>query len=726
LGRLWVNLRFVRLRSILATFLGSFLLFLLEPMVAKALLPRFGGSSLVWNGSLLFFQALLLAGYAYAHVAVRRLGLARGVRLHFVVLGLAVVGLALFAGPWLWAERPVSDFPIGDLLLTLFLTTALPFFTLSAGTPLIQRWFGASGDPAAGDPYFLYAASNLGSFVGLIAYPVLVEPLLGLQAQRYAFAAGVLVYALVLLTSAGPALRAAPTVEADVDWRVPPRLALRWVLLAAAPSALLLAITSELTKNVAPIPLLWVLPLGLYLVTFIIAFSMKKQAGLERYVGYALPIVLFPAAAFLVAPSQLLAVSLVITLLTFFVLTLACHLELARQRPEPRLLTAFYLWLSVGGALGGLFVALVAPVVFQDLTELPIALFGCTALYAWSNTMGPQFKWKWLDVVWPLATLGLFLVFRLWVTKHPNEWNWLFVIMFAFLGASLRPVRFSLTFGAFLLGNQIVDWPGPLVLEQKRNYYGQHTVARNREDTWHDLSNGTTLHGAQCVAPGFERVPHTYYAERGPCGQALIPTLKSRPNATIGVVGLGSGTVAAYGRAGDTIRFFELNPAIKRMAYDRKLFTYVTDSAADVDVKLGDARLSLESEPDGKFDVIVLDAFSSDSIPVHLLTVEALELYKRKLKPNGLLMVHTSNRFLRLARVVVATGAKAGFVADVGNDYSSEHIFVRASTSWVALARDISVLKPIEGDEYHRVSPLADAPVWTDDYSNVFSILKWR
>jgi hypothetical protein len=730
----WVILLSVRLRSILATFLGSFLLFLLEPMVAKALLPRFGGSSLVWNGSLLFFQGLLLAGYAYAHIGVRRLGLQKGAKTHFMVLGLAVVGLVLFVGPWLWKEKAVSGFPIGDLLLTLFLTTALPFFVLSAGTPLIQRWFGASDDPQASDPYFLYAASNFGSLIGLLSYPALLEPAMGLQTQRLGFGIGLLLYVGVLATCVKPALAAkADEHEIAPELHVAPKLALKWAALAAAPSALLLAVTSDLTKNVAPIPLLWVLPLGLYLITFIIAFSGRKVTFWEKFTRYGLPIILFPSAVMVAVPSSSLILGLSVSLLTFFVLTLACHLELARQRPEPKFLTAFYLWLSVGGALGGLCVALIAPVLFSDLTELPLALFACAAFYAWSSRER-DFRWKWMDLVWPVVavvalvwvrqgTVGIWLHWSLEVaTTH--RYDWIYLVLLLFLFSSLRTVRFALTFGAFLLSNVIVDQGADTVLEVSRNYYGSHTVKSYSKDTWHMLVNGSTIHGAQCMLPDQRREPMTYYTKTGPVGQALLPTEKAYPQLQIGAVGLGSGTISAYGRAGDTIEFFELNPAIKRMAYDRKLFTYVTDSAANVSVTLGDARLSLESIPDGKYDVLILDAFSSDSIPVHLLTKEAYALYSKKLKPDGMLLVHTSNRFLKLSDVVISTAASEGFVADFASDAMQVATSYHAATTWVAMAKNKNRLKLIEGGLWQPKAPSEATPVWTDDYSNVFKVLR--
>ena len=741
----------------LATFVGSFALFLLEPMVAKALLPSFGGSSLVWNGCLLFFQAALLGGYAYANALSSRANLRVATPFHWGVIGVALaLTAALLVPAGLWHVRPAPDAnPLLPLLFTLLLTTAAPFVVLAAGTPLIQRWFAHSNDPDAHDPYFLYAASNLGSFCGLIAYPVVIEPRLTLAGQRLFVLGLFAVYAIILVVASAKVRAQADALTpldepANDPEPVTASMRFRWAALSAAPSALLLAVTSDLTKNIAPIPLLWVLPLGLYLLTFVIVFSgrarkLKALGGAPVWLRIALAIALTGSVYTALVTSPQIQWAIALAVGSFFFTALVCHLQLARLRPAVSQLTDYYLWISIGGVLGGLFCALLAPLIFTGLTELPLALGACVLLYAF---LQPIERLKGADVlVCAAAVAGLLLIAHLYsiqpfehsklaFVKALTNDQWTSILIgLVFLAVSLWPRRFAIVFIGYLALFSFNDKNSTgKVLFNGRNFYGYETVTSWPSVGIHKLVNGNILHGVQFVDPVLSREPTTYYAKDGPLGQALLPTLDSHPNARVAAVGLGSGTEAAYGRPGMQIDFYELNPAIERIAKDPTLFTYLRDSAAKINVILGDARLSLAEAPNASYDAIILDAFSSDSIPIHLITSEAMQMYKSKLKPDGILLVHTSNRYLRLSHVVAAAGAVAGFVSDQASDSADfdayPDAFVRglkrSATSWMALAGSRDRLRPIQrpGNFWIEFTPKEGTKSWTDDYSNVFGALK--
>lgn len=726
----------MRALFILATFVGSFALFLLEPTVAKALLPSFGGSSLVWNVSLVFFQGALLAGYAYANLFVARLPLGRTPRIHFALL--AIVGFATWAllvPARLWHVRPDPEAsPLGPLLFTLIATTAAPFTLLAAGTPLIQRWFAATDDKHAKDPYFLYAASNLGSFCGLLAYPILIEPRLGLQAQRNLILGLFLAYALFLAIAVfatphrdeGTAAAEAP--EKPDNWA-----RFRWAALAAGPSALLLAVTSDLTKNIAPIPLLWVLPLGLYLLTFVIVFSrafhrLHQRAIFQRGFQAVLALGLGGSIYLTLGMNLPITSSLLLGLLGFFVAALACHIELAHQRPDPRHLTDYYLWISVGGVLGGMFCALLAPLIFTGLSELPIAYGACVFAYAFLRR---KLAFEPSDFLVGLAGFFVMIGIALVVLRPRHvggidlspDLQKAAVITAVFLAATWWPRRLAVIFisclGLFGFTDKFAD---EIRLFSARDYYGYETVLASKDGETHRLVNGTIMHGMQLMKAPLE--PITYYAETGPFGEAVLPLTAKRPLARLAAVGLGTGTEAAYGRDGMQIDFYELNPAVEGIARNPNYFSYVSDSKAQINVILGDARLSLESAPDRAYDAIILDAFSSDSIPIHLLTKEAMELYLRKLKSDGIILAHVSNRYLDLKQAVAATGASIGLAIDEGGEFRPETDY-HTSSFWVCLARNRTRLDEMEtkGSLWHPYRIPSDAPVWTDDYSNVFTLL---
>ena len=716
----------------LATFLGSLALFIIEPLAAKTLLPRFGGSAFVWNGCFFFFQASLLFGYAYATVLIRSLSSRTVAGVHAAVLGLACILTFLLFIPtdhWIIRPPPGGD-PIIPLLTTLVLTTAATFSALAAGTPLIQRFFAQSGELGANDPYFLYAASNLGSLCGLLSYPFLVEPNFTLVAQRMLVATLLTAYATLVGVAIFKLLRlqGSPAVAERTE-RAPWLERARWLLLSAAPSALLLAVTSDLTQNIGPIPLLWVAPLALYLLTFVIAFSRRAgfgETGRSAPGWFRLLLVCVLAAqayATLSEPSPWFALAIDLALL--FLLALGCHAKLAQRRPPPSFLADYYFWIALGGVAGGAFCALVAPAIFTRFSEFPIALGACV-LFGAGVRLGLRITLRQV-----LFTAGGVLIVCGILAASVAGWNPLLLaaaIAALYAMAARTPLRLAMVFAAFLVGGVWLDerHDDSEVLFAGRNYYGALKVTSESNDTVHRLENGTILHGAQFTDAEWGQTPTTYYSEAGPLGQALKPILDAYPNARIGAVGLGAGTEAAYGRPGMAIDFFELNPLIKRLAENPRFFEFIEKSKASVRIFIGDGRLSLENMSDRAYDVIVLDAFSSDAIPVHLLTREAFQVYRQKLKPTGFIFVHATNHYLKLAKVVVAAAAAVGLAADLAEDAGTDDEYLRPGTTWLCLAANRTRLSLIQRPAGMWKPYPADSRVeaWTDDYSDVLGALK--
>lgn len=735
----------MRALYVLVTFVGSFTLFLIEPMAAKALLPRFGGTSLVWNGCLVFFQAALLAGYAYANFLARRADGKSSFRIHISILVFALLAtIFIFVPPGHWHVRPDGGAnPIGPLLLTLLITAGPPFAVLAAGTPLIQRWYSATGDEAARDPYWLYAASNVGSFLGLLAYPGYIESHFALEDQRD-LVLGLLTFYLGLLFLAfltslrRPPVDSAAAAPMPAEGRPSTWARIRWTALSAGPSALLLAATTELTKNIAPIPLLWVLPLGLYLLTFVVVFA-KPFAHLQATRGKTLTLVASVILALGIGCESYLSNTenapivqgVFFGLAGFAAVAFACHSELSNQRPAPIYLTDYYLWVSVGGVVGGLFCALVAPAVFHGLTELPVALGACAIFFA---LFRPAVKLKSREIAAGLVAVALLI----WSFGPFKDHTIAYIPM---SGEMLKVLALTAIFVAVAAWRQglaiaIIGYlaiygftnteKSETVLYTARNYYGSETVLNDPAKQLHRLLNGSIVHGVQSTDPALAREPLTYYSKPGPLGTALSPILDENPSTAIAAVGLGTGTEAAYGRPGVRIDFYEINSAVSDIASNPRYFTYLRDSQAKVNVILGDARLSLEAAPDQSYDVIILDAFSSDSIPIHLLTKEAFQLYLRKLTPNGVIFVHVSNRYLRLHEAVAATARSLGLAVDFAEDLPVEPTEFHTGTRWMAISATRERLKLIEWPFSHWVeyTPPLGAPVWTDDYSNIFPLLR--
>lgn len=724
-------------------FTSAALLFLVQPMLAKFVLPLFGSTPAVWTAALLFFQTVLLGGYAYAHVSTTRLGVRRAAALHLGLLALA--GLALPIGVPATAAAGADDSPVLSLLGLLAVSAGLPFFAVSSTAPLLQRWLAGTDHPDAGDPYFLYRASNLGSLVGLLAYPFALEPALTLVDQGRAWAAGyVLMAALIaacalLIWRALPAAVVGPAGDLtgiglgalEAEGLSAGRRA-RWVALAFVPSSLVLGVTSFLTTDLAPIPLLWVVPLGLYLLTFVAAFSPGRSAlGLHRVMVALLPAAALLGAIVLVIELRQPLWQLVLAHLgVFFVVGMVCHGRLAADRPASRHLTEFYLWVAVGGVLGGAFNALVAPVVFDSFLEYPLALVLACLLWPGlgrRRRTGGALSSRALDLAGPLV-LGLAVgyVLRDIGGGDSTQRTALFAVAaLALAWFALRPLRFALGVAALLVGGTYgMESTSDATLYQERNFFGVHEVTA--EDGLNSLLHGTTVHGSQVLGSGGPPAPTTYYHRGSPIAQLLEGLPDREVLSRAGLIGLGTGTMACHARSGERWTFFEIDPKVERIARDPRLFTYLRDCAGEHDVVLGDARLSLGAAPRGGFGLIVADAFSSDAIPTHLITREALALYMSRLSPGGVLAFHISNRYLDLDPVLGALARDAGLTCRMGEtDAVAVPVRDASSSSWVALARRPADLGAVGEDTRWRPCR-RDPPdqLWTDDYSNVVSLLR--
>ncbi len=675
-------------------FLSAFLLFQIEPIIAKSIVPWFGGSAAVWTTCLLFFQLVLLGGYLYAHGTIRYLKPKAQARLHIGLLALSL--LALHVLPRAGWKPTGTEEPMGAILLLLLATVGLPYLLLSTTGPLLQAWYAARppAGKAAAFPYRLYALSNFGSLLALLSYPVAVEPVLTLRQQAGVWSVGYVLFAVLCGVAAWRSQGGVwPAIEADEETGAAPGwgLSLVWVSLAAVASTLLLAVTNYLTQNVAAIPFLWVLPLSLYLLTFIVCFGGRGWRWTPAFLP--LPALAIGAMSFALSP-DLQEVSTGIAVLAplfcggLFVCCLLCHGELARLKPHTRFLTQFYLMVSVGGAGGGLFVGLLAPSLFRGAYELPIALAACAVV----------------------ALLALY--------REPGQTRVRQVTQPSFL------VMAGLTVGlmAFLTHTVRQATDGNRVVA--RNFYGVLRVVDPddpaAEGATRSLANGMINHGEQFLDRSRAMTPTTYYGPQSGIGLA-IKEAQGRGPEHVGVIGLGTGTLAAYGRPGDAYEFYDINPLVVQLA--RTQFTFLSRSKAAVSVVPGDARLSLERQPPQGFDVLAVDAFSGDAIPVHLLTKEAFALYFRHLKPGGVLAVHVSNRYLALSPVVALDARALGLDARVVSS-SADESNDTADAEWLLVsARPDFFRSPLlKGATMPETRPGLRA--WTDDYSNLYSILK--
>ncbi len=719
-------------------------------MVAKMLLPFWGGAPAVWNTCMVFFQAMLLAGYVYAHLLTTRLSARHQTVAHLALLLSAAVFLPVAISEKNIPNLSPESNPSGWLLGCLFAVVGGPFFILSSSGPLFQKWFSKTGHPSAKDPYFLYGVSNWGSLIALLGYPVLLEPNLRLRAQNWVWTGGYAFLVLLSFCCAGLLWRRHPldvpkpgpsaslegpagTVESPAE-PLSVRRQLKWMFLAFVPSSLMLGVTHFLTTDIASIPLLWVIPLAIYLLTFILAFSRRRLVSL-RWLSRALPIGAL-GLTFLILSRSTQPVWLLMGchLLVFFLAALLGHGRLAKDRPAPAQLTEYYLWVSLGGVLGGLFNALLAPHIFKAVLEYPLALVLSCLLrprdFAAENEAGR----RRLDFALPLLlgtlTTGLALMIPFFDFQSVPLRNAVVIGVPALIGFTFvdRPVRFGLGLGAILVSGGLFLGASGQTLLTERNFFGVSRVTRDAAGTLRRLFHGNTLHGRQFLDPQRQCEPLAYYHRTGPLG-GIFEQFKANPAAArAAVIGLGTGSMISYAAAGQEWTFYEIDPLVIRIASDTNYFTYLSHCAdAKPRLVLGDARLRLRETPDAFYGLIVLDAFSSDAIPVHLLTAQALELYLSKLAPGGMLAFHISNRYLELEPVVGDLAGNTGLVCYGWDDRYDDAPQGKDASHWVVLAREskdlggllrISRWQPVQG----RPEP----KVWTDDFSNILSALKWK
>ena len=667
-------------------FLSAVLLFAMQPMFTRMALPLLGGSPAVWKTAVMFFQATLLAGYVYAHLTTKSLGVRRQILLHFVILLLPLLALPI-AIPSGWLP-PTQDNPIPWLLTILAVGVGLPFFVVAATSPLLQRWFAASGHRLAHDPYFLYSASNLGSLLALASYPVLIEPYLGLARQSWWWAAGYVVLAVLVAvcglwirkTSNKSGTTAAPADVVVASLTIQRRL--RWLLLALVPASQMLSVTTYMTSEIAPVPLLWVLPLGIYLLTFVLVFARRlliPHSWMTTAVPIAIVAVLWKMIDILMGrgdgPVDWL---ILLHLVVLFVVAMACHGELAKDRPPAIQLTEFYVWISAGGVIGGMFNALLAPALFPTVLEYPVTLVVACALL-------PRQR---------------FLLLRRPV--------WLALVIAVVFAAVVWPV-----------------WRGSHRICRARSFFGIHQVVAL--NGYHYLTHGNTTHGIQSSDPTRRREPLAYYARTGPLGE-IIKVAAKASNEHVAVVGLGAGSAACYGEPGQQWTFYEIDPLVEQIARDPRYFTFLEDSTTEVKIVLGDARLSLQKAEDGQFGLIILDAYSSDALPLHLITREALALYLRKLTPDGILAFHITTRHLDLKTVLANLAQDVGLSALYLSDFAGPDIARgKCSSRWLVMARRPEILQTLANAGYWRTPrPVPEVGVWTDDYASLFRVWSWK
>jgi hypothetical protein len=773
-------------------FASAFLLFLLEPMVGKMVLPLLGGTPAVWNTCMVVFQALLLAGYAYAHAGPKRFGVRRQSVLHLALLGVTVAAMGATAAVTGAPVSPVralapqgSQYPFFGVVLLLVVMVGLPFFVLATTAPLLQEWFSRTKHKEAHDPYFLYAASNLGSLLALVAYPAVVEPSLPLARQAWLVAGGFLVFFALTAGCARLLWRVPePLPSLAPDYKEPPVPLLdrlRWLALAFVPSSLMLGVTTYASIDIAPIPLLWVIPLGLYLATFIIAFSRGTPRWLPRAAELIAPVFILMLVFSLTTDLKPgFNLNLVLHFLAFAAIALYCHVELARRRPAAGRVSEFWLWVALGGVIGGLFNALVAPVAFRDLLEYPIALIAAALLLPKRDeARGPVSFLYDLSTPMVVAALILLLQFYLY-DEFPKSasflrWDWLTdkvaravawtsektnvspanVKMLASFGPPAlvayyfvdRPLRFGLSVLA-IWAVGVITFAPTNVVHQERSYFGILKVQRE-DDTgpdgepvqFHKLVHGLTTHGMQFWDPLLTD-PLTYYHRTGPVGHLFAAFEGPKQKKEVALIGLGTGSTAAYGEPGMHLTYYEIDWAVRRIAENPNYFTYLQSCKADkLDIVMGDARLMMEKEAKpGQYDLILVDAFSSDAIPVHLLTKEAIAMYLDKLAPDGIIMLHISNRFLNLKPVCARLMQEHGLAGLVEYDTYKDPYPGKLPAQWVALARrrdhfgamldmtceDVDDNKQtITRKCWSDLTVPAGAPLWTDDFSNIVQIYYW-
>ncbi|OGW22091.1 MAG: hypothetical protein A2X55_08375 [Nitrospirae bacterium GWB2_47_37] len=743
----------------LTLFVSAGMLFLVEPMIGKMILPLLGGTPAVWNTCMMFFQVLLLAGYCYAHIIAGRMTVKRQIIVHIAVLAFAFLVLPVgISRQWIsYGETH----PIVTVFVMLLFSVGLPFFAVSASAPLLQKWFSATAHPSAKDPYFLYSASNAGSMLALVSYPILIEPRLSLVKQSQWWSLGYVILAVLTIVSAVFSLRrlsichdGGKLLESDFG-DLPPQCAetgikpgirerLRWIAFSFVPSSMLLGVTTFISTNIAAIPLFWVVPLALYLLSFILVFA-RIPGIIHRLMIFIFPPAVLTLLFFEVSNLRPpILVSFLIHLGAFFIIAMVCHGELAKRRPSSIYLTEFYLWMSFGGLLGGVFNAVIAPGLFNSILEYPLGIIFASLLLPVLNAKSRNslsllkrgllylgaplllgLLTFWLVVEWPAGNLDLS-----WPDKVMGIDDFDSIITYIIPAAlcfslifTKRRFLFGCGVGAFVVAAFTAGAWESNIVHRERSFFGVLEVRDKSQGAYRILTHGTTQHGIQSLDPKRSMEPLSYYHRQGPIGQVFKEFSGTKRKSRIAIIGLGTGTLASYGRPDQQFTFYEIDPSVKHIATNTNLFTFLQNCRADWKIVLGDARLRLEAAPDNQYGLMVIDAFSSDAIPVHLLTREALRLYLSKLSEDGLLAVHISNRYLKLEPVLQKLAQDAGLSGRIRDDDADKKIHKYGST-WVIMSKKEAHMGRLAYDKRWRRLEGDHRSVWTDDFSNLMSALK--
>lgn len=735
-----------------AVFLSALLLFAVQPMFTRMVLPQLGGSPSVWSIAMVFFQTMLLAGYAYAHWLAKIEGRIVAVAAHLTLMIAAglTLPLAIAAG---WGEPPASGTEFW--LLGLFaVSIGLPFFALAANNPLLQAWFVRTGHIDGKDPYFLYAASNIGSFLALLSYPILIEPVFAVQTQSRLWSAGFVVLAVLIAVCGMLLLRAPANAEVRHEAPASPkpswRTIGRWVFVSAVPAGLLVAVTAQISTDIGATPLMWVMPLSLYLLTWVLVFA-RRPVFSQSFMLLLQPFAIAGVIALLMTSEYLkLVPSLIAHVVAFFVIAMACHGELARSRPPAAHLTSFYVALSFGGMIGGLFAGLIAPNTFSWIAEYPILVFLavlCRPAMAAARPLAERLfptlaidrhinRWFWPVAI--VVALGLILPAFFGVQIAYADTNKLYAVVLTLAGLSIlfmRDPRKSALIVAVALAVIRLYPTDEGRSDTLRSFFGVNLIYETHDHHFRVIKHGSTLHGAQRLLtddgkpPEGRPEPLTYYHAKSPLA-ATIDAVRTRKGGPIRValIGLGAGSLVCWIKPNENWKAFEIDPTVIAAARDPKRFTFVSSCRPDIPIVLGDARLTLAKEPDGTYDLIIVDAYSSDAIPVHLATKEAMAIYKAKLAPQGVVAMHISNRHLELQSVVVGIAAAndlKAFVYTNDNEEEDEDNYIFGSDVVIA-AKEPEDIGTLNGaPTWVETAPTPGLRTWTDDYSNIAGAY-WR
>lgn len=724
-------------------FTSASLMFVLQPMFGKILLPLLGGSPAVWNTCMVFYQSILFLGYLYAHYLSTRQDNHRQIIIHATI-----ILISFFALPLALPENttpPTDSNPTIWLLWTLFLAIGLPFFVVSTTAPLVQKWFSNVGHHTSHDPYYLYAASNAGSLLALLSYPFALEPNIGLVSQKSYWSGGYVMLCLLILGCAYFFWKSQTTIQTTEQQEpenneLPLSNKLHWLVLALVPSSLLLGLTNFISTDIASVPLLWIIPLTLYLLSFIIVFS-KWGDKVHPIMVKLQPVILLPFIAYSFINPAVLPywLDLALHLSAFFLAVMVCHGELAKNRPHTEHLTTFYLIMSFAGMLGGMFNTFVAPFAFNAVYEYPIMIIAALLLRPGLKAAICSQSYDWLkQIAFPVALLTIGLIIYFSADNLPQYLDAIggALILLAGLLYSFRKQAIALSALTATIIFFTLGLHGLLsnTLFQERTFFGVLSVReavlideQGRPEKYHEVFHGTTKHGAQRLVNHHQQTPLTYYSRPGPMGQLFKTYDANNQNWTIGVVGLGAGALTCYAKPGQQWTIYELDPLIIEIAQTEKYFSYIKRCAPKVNMQVGDARLSLQKEPEQKFDLLVLDAFSSDAVPTHLLTQEAIQLYLSRLKPNGILTFHITNRHLALKKVLSDHAKNLHFSALIQEFKPIKDQPLVVATDWVAMAKKPETLEPLRQSRlgnWQKMPLYFDMKPWTDDFTNIVSIWK--